>query len=66
MFRNWKTASAVIALTLIAGGPVLADVSIGLLIPSSGKAASYGQQQQNAILLAAHPAVRARRVHHAR
>ena len=27
----------------------MADVSIGILIPSSGKGASYGQQQQNAI-----------------
>src|SRR5689334_17776197 len=26
-----------------------ADVAIGVLIPSSGKGASYGQQQQNAI-----------------
>ena len=49
MFRNWKTGSAVIAL-LLAGSsiPAMADVSIGVLIPSSGKGASYGQQQQNA------------------
>jgi branched-chain amino acid transport system substrate-binding protein len=48
MLNNWKTASAAIALTL-AASPTLADVSIGVLIPSSGKGASYGQQQQNAI-----------------
>ena len=29
--------------------PAKADVAIGVLIPSSGKGASYGQQQQNAI-----------------
>jgi branched-chain amino acid transport system substrate-binding protein len=29
--------------------PAQADVAIGVLIPSSGKGASYGQQQQNAI-----------------
>jgi branched-chain amino acid transport system substrate-binding protein len=29
--------------------PAQADVAIGILIPSSGKGASYGQQQQNAI-----------------
>ena len=29
--------------------PANADVAIGVLIPSSGKGASYGQQQQNAI-----------------
>ena len=49
MFRNWKTGSAVIALLLAGSSLALADVSIGILIPSSGKGASYGQQQQNAI-----------------
>ena len=29
--------------------PANADVAIGVLIPSSGKGASYGQQQQNSI-----------------
>jgi branched-chain amino acid transport system substrate-binding protein len=29
----------------------MADISIGILIPSSGKGASYGQQQQNAITM---------------
>jgi branched-chain amino acid transport system substrate-binding protein len=48
MLNHWKTASAAIALALSAS-PTLADVSIGVLIPSSGKGASYGQQQQNAI-----------------
>src|SRR4029079_5983273 len=51
MFRNWKTGSAVIALILTAGVPAMADVSIGILIPSSGKGASYGQQQQNSITM---------------
>ena len=49
MFNNWKTGLAVIALILAGGVPAMADVSIGVLIPSSGKGASYGQQQQNAI-----------------
>ena len=49
MFRNWKTGSAVIALLLTGSSLAMADVSIGILIPSSGKGASYGQQQQNAI-----------------
>src|SRR5262249_37946255 len=42
--------AAVVASTLIAAAvPAQADVAIGVLIPSSGKGASYGQQQQNAI-----------------
>jgi len=41
--------AAAIASTLIAVVPAQADVAIGILIPSSGKGASYGQQQQNAI-----------------
>src|SRR6185295_14603102 len=49
MFRNWKTGSAVVALLLAGSSLAMADVSIGILIPSSGKGASYGQQQQNAI-----------------
>jgi branched-chain amino acid transport system substrate-binding protein len=49
MFKDWKTASAVIALIVAGSAPAVADVSIGVLIPSSGKGASYGQQQQNAI-----------------
>src|SRR4029077_1721197 len=40
--------AAAIASTLIAVVPAQADVAIGILIPSSGKGASYGQQQQNA------------------
>lgn len=51
MFRNWKTGSAVIALLLAGGASAMADISIGILIPSSGKGASYGQQQQNAITM---------------
>ena len=41
--------AAAVASTLIAVVPAQADVAIGILIPSSGKGASYGQQQQNAI-----------------
>ena len=41
--------AAAVASTLIAVVPARADVAIGILIPSSGKGASYGQQQQNAI-----------------
>jgi len=45
-----KTTLLVGAIAL-AGAPIpaMADVTIGVLIPSSGKGASYGQQQQNAI-----------------
>ena len=51
MTSSRKTmGAAVVASTLIAAVvPVKADVAIGILIPSSGKGASYGQQQQNAI-----------------
>jgi branched-chain amino acid transport system substrate-binding protein len=38
---------AALAITPVTGAK--ADVAIGILIPSSGKGASYGQQQQNAI-----------------
>jgi branched-chain amino acid transport system substrate-binding protein len=40
------TASALVLAAVISAK---ADVAIGVLIPSSGKGASYGQQQQNAI-----------------
>jgi branched-chain amino acid transport system substrate-binding protein len=49
MLGRWRTGSPVIALLLAGIAPALADVSIGVLVPSSGKGASYGQQQQNAI-----------------
>jgi branched-chain amino acid transport system substrate-binding protein len=42
---------AVIALLAVGTAPVAADVTIGVLVPSSGKGASYGQQQQNAIAM---------------
>src|SRR5215207_2076785 len=50
MVSSWKL-TAVIASVLAAPSavPAAADVAIGVLIPSSGKGASYGQQQQNAI-----------------
>jgi branched-chain amino acid transport system substrate-binding protein len=49
MFSKWKTGSTAIALLLAGSVSAVADVSIGILTPSSGKGASYGQQQQNAI-----------------
>ncbi|MGP0089810.1 MAG: ABC transporter substrate-binding protein [Xanthobacteraceae bacterium] len=50
MFSSRRTElSAVLALILSGIVSARADVAIGVLIPSSGKGASYGQQQQNAI-----------------
>jgi branched-chain amino acid transport system substrate-binding protein len=51
MTTDRKTiGAAAVASTLIAAlVPAQADVAIGVLVPSSGKGASYGQQQQNAI-----------------
>jgi branched-chain amino acid transport system substrate-binding protein len=46
MTRGTLAASALAIAAVI---PAKADVAIGVLIPSSGKGASYGQQQQNAI-----------------
>jgi len=51
MFSKWKTGSIAIALLLAGNVSALADVSIGILVPSSGKGAAYGQQQQNAITM---------------
>ena len=51
MFGTWKTGSVALALLLSSGASAIADVSIGVLVPSSGKGASYGQQQQNAIAM---------------
>lgn len=50
----WRTFSASRAalIALISATfalPAKADVAVGVLIPLSGKGASYGQQQQNAI-----------------
>ena len=48
--RRKMMGAAVIAATLVAVlMPAQADVPVGVLVPSSGKGASYGQQQQNAI-----------------
>jgi len=48
--RRAASIAASIAMVLSASAlPAKADVAIGVLIPSSGKGASYGQQQQNAI-----------------
>jgi branched-chain amino acid transport system substrate-binding protein len=49
MLSKSTTGWAVIALLLAGTAPAAADVTIGVLVPSSGKGASYGQQQQNAI-----------------
>jgi branched-chain amino acid transport system substrate-binding protein len=51
MLSSWTASrSAFIALAAAASAiPASADVTIGVLVPSSGKGASYGQQQQNAI-----------------
>jgi branched-chain amino acid transport system substrate-binding protein len=52
MLSSWTAnRSALVALALAAASavPASADVTIGVLVPSSGKGASYGQQQQNAI-----------------
>lgn len=46
MTRGTLAASALAIAAVI---PAKADIAIGVLIPSSGKGASYGQQQQNAI-----------------
>jgi branched-chain amino acid transport system substrate-binding protein len=45
--------SAVLALAIVASsvGAATADVKIGVLTPLSGKGASYGQQQKNAIAM---------------
>lgn len=51
MLRSLKTTLLAMSAIAVVGAaaPAMADVSIGVLIPSSGKGASYGQQQQNAI-----------------
>jgi branched-chain amino acid transport system substrate-binding protein len=48
---TWRLCAigAAVAATLGVAGAARADVSVGVLIPSSGKGASYGQQQQTAI-----------------
>jgi len=52
MLNRWSAGPLVLlALTLAAmsASRANAEVAIGVLVPSSGKGASYGQQQQNAI-----------------
>ena len=49
MFSKWKVGSTAIAFMLASSASAIADVSIGILTPSSGKGAAYGQQQLNAI-----------------
>ena len=51
MSSTWQVRRSVVAalLATACAVPASADVAIGVLIPSSGKGASYGQQQQNSI-----------------
>jgi branched-chain amino acid transport system substrate-binding protein len=51
MLPSLKTTLLAMSAIAVVGAapPAMADISIGVLIPSSGKGASYGQQQQNAI-----------------
>jgi branched-chain amino acid transport system substrate-binding protein len=51
MLPSLKTTLLAMSAIAVMGAapPAMADISIGVLIPSSGKGASYGQQQQNAI-----------------
>jgi branched-chain amino acid transport system substrate-binding protein len=52
MTNSSMTKRAFVVASIMALVPVAAakaDVAIGVLVPSSGKGASYGQQQQNAI-----------------
>ena len=51
MSSTWYVRRSMVAVLLAAACavPASADVAIGVLIPSSGKGASYGQQQQNSI-----------------
>jgi branched-chain amino acid transport system substrate-binding protein len=51
MLSKSTTGWAVIALLLAGTASAAADVTIGVLVPSSGKGAAYGQQQQNAIAM---------------
>jgi branched-chain amino acid transport system substrate-binding protein len=52
MSNRWSATRSVLLASALAAAtalPANAEVAIGVLIPSSGKGASYGQQQQNAI-----------------
>jgi len=51
MSSTWQVRRSVVTALLVTACavPASADVAIGVLIPSSGKGASYGQQQQNSI-----------------
>jgi branched-chain amino acid transport system substrate-binding protein len=51
MLSKSMTGWAVIALLFAGTASATADVTIGVLVPSSGKGAAYGQQQQNAIAM---------------
>ena len=53
MGKVWMRGAAVLAaLALVGTAPALADVKIGVLMPLSGKGASYGQHQQVAMQMA--------------
>lgn len=49
MFGRFGVIRCVAIAFMLAVIPAKADVTIGVLVPSSGKGASYGQQQRNAI-----------------
>jgi branched-chain amino acid transport system substrate-binding protein len=49
MFGRFGVTRCVAIAFMLAVIPAKADVTIGVLVPSSGKGASYGQQQRNAI-----------------
>lgn len=53
--RRWLSGAALLALAAFLGGiaePARADVKIGVLMPLSGKGASYGQHQETAMKMA--------------
>jgi branched-chain amino acid transport system substrate-binding protein len=47
-----RLAACALAATALAGGSAMADIKIGVLMPLSGKGASYGLQQQVALQMA--------------
>ena len=52
MLNRWSAGRLVLLAFILAAmsaSQANAEVAIGVLVPSSGKGASYGQQQQNAI-----------------
>src|SRR5690554_1323150 len=50
--RRTMSLAALVAASALLSSTALADVKIGVLLPLSGKGASYGQHQQTAIEMA--------------